>query len=131
MNSSTYIHEDTYFRDSLIPRTFMTNISNLHKSHLDLSSWQKIILTQFVNSVCKMCQNLNRKYSICTKLLYFVYFLTYCSWETHLLYTINNLKVRLISLFTVFFGTPCRVGLNLKHLETFHKYHKTFKFIAV
>ena len=43
MNSSTYIHEDTYFRDSLISRTFMTNVSNLHRSPLDLSSWQKTI----------------------------------------------------------------------------------------
>ena len=38
MNSSTYIHEDTYFRDSLTSRRAMTNVSNLHRSPLDLSS---------------------------------------------------------------------------------------------
>ena len=43
MNSSTYVHGDTYFRDSFISRTFMTNVSNLHRSPLDLSSWQKTI----------------------------------------------------------------------------------------
>ena len=44
MNSSTYIHEDTYYRDSLTSRRAMTNVSNLHRSPLDLSSRQKTIL---------------------------------------------------------------------------------------
>ena len=44
MNSSTYIHEDTNYRDSLTSRRAMTNVSNLHRSPLDLSSRQKTIL---------------------------------------------------------------------------------------